>query len=194
MPLPPTPLCCTPTQPWLCCRCRLCHLQPLLHLIVVFRSLSCEPTSADAAATVAVADAASTCCGLSANPTAAADAIACRTNATATVNATVLLLPPLPLLPPPLCCCCHCHHSSRCHHLPLPMLLPSPMPLCCHCHCCHCHCCHCHCCHRQCHCADAATDITAALQQLRCHHCLHCSCGCSSLLQLRLQLPPTPLH
>ena len=36
MPLPPKPLRCAPMQPWLRCRCRLCHLQPLLHLTVVF--------------------------------------------------------------------------------------------------------------------------------------------------------------
>ena len=65
-------------QPLLRCRCSLCHLQPLLHLIVVFRSLSCEPTSTDAAAAPAVADAAATCHRLSANPTAAADANVCR--------------------------------------------------------------------------------------------------------------------
>jgi hypothetical protein len=35
-------------------------------------------------------------------------------------------------------------------------------------------------CHRQCHCAAAVTAIAAALQPLRCHHCLSCSCGCAA--------------
>ena len=77
MPLPPMLLRCAPMQPQLHYHCHLCHLQPLLRLIVVFQSQSCEPTSTDAAAATAVANAGATCRRLSANPTAAADATIC---------------------------------------------------------------------------------------------------------------------